>query len=67
MCKEEADNKGLKDFEKMLKDFKLHQPDDLNCLNTKKIERMCVDPTCTETSLTCNDLDCQNCHLRRHV
>ena len=48
-------------LEAMLAQFQISQPEGLNCENSNKIGRICVNPNCDSSSLICNDPDCNKC------
>ena len=48
-------------LEAMLGQFQISQPEGLNCQNSQKIGRMCINPKCDQPSLICNDLGCSKC------
>ena len=66
LMKVEEDTHSDANLEAMFGLFRLQEPQDMVCDNSKDIKRMCINPECEEVSLTCNDLDCEKCHNRTH-
>ena len=52
-------------FEAMRGRLQVEEPKDLVCQSKKKITRMCIKPSCTNTSLLCNQMECPSC-LEEH-
>ena len=52
---------GDASLEAILDQYQIGQPEGLNCKNSNKIERMCINPKCDHQSLICNDLACSKC------
>ena len=48
-------------LEAMLGQFQISQPEGLNCENSNKIWKMCVNPNCEKPSLICNGPECDKC------
>ena len=51
----------------MQTDWELNLPEGLNCEESRKIERMCINPKCSEVSLTCSEVECQACKSDQHI
>ena len=50
------------DLESILDRLHFQQLHKLTCDNHKTIQRICINPLCTKTSLICNDLTCPVCN-----